>query len=62
MGVYFHDFIGDPPRTQKGFNSNFVVVDVLTHVVEFIPKVSSMTTLEVGRLFIEKIYVNYGLL
>jgi hypothetical protein len=55
------DFIVDLPKTQKGFDSIFVVVDRLTKVARFIPTVTTVTASGVAELFFKEIFGNYGL-
>ena len=55
------DFIVDLLRTQKAFNSIFVIVNRLTKVARFIPTITTMTTSRVAKLFFKEIFVNYGL-
>ena len=55
------DFIVDLPRTQKGFDSIYVVVDGLTKVARFIPTTTSVTSSRVVVLFLKEIFVIYGL-
>jgi len=45
------DFIVDLPKTQKGFDSIFVVVDRLTKVARFIPTITTVTASGVAELF-----------
>ena len=55
------DFIVNLPKTQKGFDSNFVVVDRLIKVARFIPTTTTVTASGVADLFFKEIFVNYGL-
>ena len=56
------NFIVELPKTHKGFDSNFVVIDRLTKVARFIPITTTVTTSGVAELFFKEIFVNYGLL
>ena len=55
------DFIVGLPRTQKGHNSVWVIVDRLTKMARFIPTTTDVKTPELARLFVENIYRLYGL-
>ena len=55
------DFITGLPRTNRGNDSVWVVVDRLTKMVKFIPTKKTVKTPELARLFIEHLYKLYGL-
>ena len=55
------DFILELPRTQKNFDSIFVVIDRLTKVARFIPKMIIVTASRIADLFFKEMFVNYGL-
>ena len=55
------DFITGLPRTNRGHDSVWVVVDRLTKLVKFIPTRKDVKTPELARLFIEHLYKLYGL-
>ena len=44
----------DLPKTQKGFDSIFVVVNKLTKVAQFLPIATIVTTLKVAELFLKR--------
>ena len=45
------DFINSLPRTNRDYNSIWVVVDMLTKLVKFIPTRKDVKTLELARVF-----------
>ena len=51
----------DLRRTQKGFYSIFMVVDRLTKVARFIAVMKTEIASRVAELFVEEIFVTYGL-
>jgi hypothetical protein len=55
------NFIVDLSKTQKGFDSIFVVVDRVTKVARFTPTVMTVRIPRVAELFFKEIFVNYGL-
>ncbi len=55
------DFIVGLPNTRCGHDAICVLVDPLTKLCRFIPTKTTVTTLELARLFIENIYRLYGL-
>ena len=55
------DFITGLPRTNRGHDSIWVVVDRLTKLVKFIPTRKNVKTPELARLFIKHLYRLYGL-
>ena len=55
------DFIVGLPNTRRGHDAIWVIVDRLTKLCRFIPTKTTITTLELARLFIENIYRFYGL-
>jgi IS30 family transposase len=54
------DFIVGLPRTQKGYDSIWVIVDRLTKVVHFIPVKTNYTGVQLATLYMEKIVCLYG--
>jgi hypothetical protein len=54
------DFIVGLPRTQKGYNSIWVVVDRLTKVAHFIPVNTSYSGARLAELYISRIVCLHG--
>ncbi|WVZ97229.1 hypothetical protein U9M48_042779 [Paspalum notatum var. saurae] len=54
------DFIVGLPRTQKGYNSIWVVVDRLTKVAHFIPVYTTYSGAKLAELYISKIVCLHG--
>ena len=61
MEKFSLDFIVGLPKTQRGHDSVWVIVDRLTKMAQFIPTNEKLKTLEFARLFVEHIYTLYGL-
>ena len=55
------DFIVGLPRTSRGHDAIWVIVDRLTKMCKFIPTKTTVKTPELARLFIEHVYKLYGL-
>ena len=55
------DFIVSLPRTQRGHDSMWVIVDRLTKMARFIPTKCDVKTPELARFFVENLYRLYGL-
>ncbi|KAH7434535.1 hypothetical protein KP509_06G022000 [Ceratopteris richardii] len=55
------DFISGLPRTQKGFDLVWVVVDRLTKLAQFIPVKTTYKTPELAKIFVNQLYRLYGL-
>jgi transposase InsO family protein len=49
------DFIVGLPRTQRGYDSIWVIVDRLTKVAHFIPVKTNYTRVQLATLYMEKI-------
>jgi hypothetical protein len=56
------DFIVGLPRTQKGYNSIWVVVDRLTKVAHFIPVNTTYSDARLAELYISRIVCLHGVL
>ena len=54
------DFIVGLPRTQKGYNSIWVVVDCLTKVAHFIPVNTTYSGAKLADLYISRIVCLHG--
>jgi hypothetical protein len=54
------DFIVGLPRTQKGYNSIWVVVDRLTKVTHFIPVNTTYFGARLAELYISRIVCLHG--
>ena len=54
------DFIVGLPRTQKGYNSIWVVVDRLTKVAHFIPVNTTYSGARLAELYISRIVCLHG--
>jgi hypothetical protein len=54
------DFIMGLPRTQKGYNSIWVIVDQLTKVTHFIPVKTTYTSPQLAELYISRIVCLHG--
>ncbi|WVZ97237.1 hypothetical protein U9M48_042787 [Paspalum notatum var. saurae] len=54
------DFIVGLPRTQKGYNSIWVVVDRLTKVAHFIPVNTTYSGAKLAKLYISRIVCLHG--
>ena len=54
------DFIVRLPRTQKGYNSIWVVVDRLTKVAHFIPVNTTYSGARLAELYISRIVCLHG--
>ncbi|WVZ88945.1 hypothetical protein U9M48_035412 [Paspalum notatum var. saurae] len=55
------DFIVGLPRTQKGYNSIWVVVDRLTKVAHFIPVNTTYSGAKLAELYISRIVCQHGM-
>ena len=49
------DFVGALPKTVKGFDSIWVVVDQLTKSAHFIPIKTGMTVAKLAEMYIEQV-------
>jgi len=54
------DFIVGLPRTQKGYNSIWVIVDRLTKVAHFIPVKTTYSRAKLAELYMERIVCLHG--
>ena len=55
------DCIVGLPNTQRGHDGIWVVVDCLTKMAKFIPTKTTVSTLELARLFVDQLYRLYEL-
>jgi hypothetical protein len=60
MQVISKDFIVDLPRTQRGFDSVFVVIDRIIKVAQFMSTMKISIASGVAKLFVKEKFVNYG--
>ena len=56
------DFIVGLPRTQRGYDSIWVIVDHLTKVAHFIPIKTTYSSAKLAELYIERIVCLHGVL
>jgi hypothetical protein len=54
------DFIVGLPRTQRGYDSIWVIVDRLTKVAHFLPVKTTYTSAKLAELYMERIVSLYG--
>ena len=54
------DFVVGPPRTQKGYDSIWVVVDRLTKSTHFIPMKTTYSIAQYAQLHIDNIVALHG--
>ena len=54
------DFIVGLPRTRRGYDSIWVIVDRLTKVAHFIPVKTTYNGLKLAELYMEKIVSLHG--
>jgi hypothetical protein len=54
------DFIVGLPRTQRGFDSIWVIVDRLTKVAHFIPVRTTYSSAKLVELYLERIVSLHG--
>ena len=54
------DFIVGLPRTQKGYDSIWVIVDRLTKVAHFLPVKTTYTGAKLAKLYMERIVCLHG--
>jgi hypothetical protein len=54
------DFIEGLPRTQRGFDSIWVIVDRLTKVAHFIPVRTTYSSTKLAELYLERIVSLHG--
>jgi hypothetical protein len=50
------------PRTQSGYNSNWVIVDRLTNVAHFIPVKTTYSGPQLAELYMTRIVYLHGVL
>ena len=56
------DFVVGLPRTQKSYDSIWVVLDRLTKFARFIPVKSTYSAKDYARIFIDDIVCRHGIL
>jgi transposase InsO family protein len=54
------NFITELPRTQRGYNSIWVIVDRLTKVAHFLPVKTTYNGAKLAELYMERIVCLYG--
>jgi len=55
------DFVGPLPKTVKGFDSIWVIIDRLTKSTHFIPIKTGMSVARLTEIYIEKIVRLHGI-
>ena len=55
------DFVVGLPRTQKQYDSIWVIVDNLTKLTYFIPVMSTYSAKDYARIFIDEIVCRHGI-
>ena len=61
MGRHYIDFVVGLPRTQKKYDSIWVIVDRLTKSAHFIPIKSTYSAADYARIFIDEIVCRHGI-
>jgi hypothetical protein len=56
------DFIMGLPRTQSGYDSIWVIMDLLTKVAHFIPVKTTYSRLQLVELYMSRIVYLHGVL
>ena len=54
------DFVVELPRTQKGYNLVWVIVDRLTKLAHFIPIKTTYSVAQYAQLYVENIVSLHG--
>jgi transposase InsO family protein len=54
------DFIIGLPKTRSGYDSTWVVVDRLTKVAHFIPVMTTYTSAELAKIYMNRIVCSHG--
>ena len=56
------DFVVGLPKTKKGYDSIWVIVDCLTKIAHFLPVRTTYTALQYAQLFLDRIVPLHGVL
>jgi transposase InsO family protein len=54
------DFIVGVPRTQSGYDSNWIIMDPLTKIAYFIPIKTTYTVPQLAELYMSRIVCSHG--
>ena len=60
MESNYYDFVVELPKTQKGYDSIWVIVNRLTKSVHFVPIQTIYTLVQYAQLYIQHIVSLYG--
>jgi hypothetical protein len=61
MGEHLHGFVGGFPRTRKGHDYLFVVVDRFSKMCILMPCKKTIKGQDATNMFFEKVWVHFGI-